>query len=230
MNCFPSPRRTLPAVALLAVAVSVGSLPAVAQGFEGAITMRIGAVGPGASALQEIEYLTRAGKIRVNVVSPMGAVSIIGIPAEQKTYLLLDQQSMYTEMRLSADAGRGGGAAVGAVEPTIRRTGRKETIAGYECEHLSIGFSGETTDVCVTRGLGPFVNAMAAMGGLGRGSSAQPAWQRTLSGEGDFPLKVVRQDGVVQLEVTKIEKRSIGEALFTIPNSYTKMNLPRRPG
>ncbi len=220
-------------VSILAAATVITSpmmtSPLAAQTFDGAITMRVSGLGPSGAQGQEIEYLTRGGKVRINVVSAMGAVSIIGIPTEKKTYLLLDQQSMYMEVNLSNELARAttGGANVPDVKVT--RTGKKETIAGYECEHVTVEAQQQTSDVCLAKGLGPFVNAMSAMGGMGRGNRAQPAWQRSLEGEGGFPLKVKRQDGVVQLEVTKIEKRVLTDAPFTIPNNYTKMDMPRRP-
>ena len=51
---------------------------------------------------------------------------------------------------------------------------------------------------------------------------------------GSATEQVTNQDGVVQLEVTKIEQKRLADALFTIPGNYTKMDMskmdmPRRP-
>jgi Domain of unknown function (DUF4412) len=222
--------RTVSWIAATVVAASpLVARPLAAQSFDGAITMRVSGMGPNGGQAQEIEYLTRGGKVRVNVVSAMGAMSIIGIPAEKKTYLLLDQQSMYMEVNVGEELARAGAGSATMPDVKITRTGKKETIAGYECEHVTVIAPQQTADVCLAKGLGPFVNAMSAMGSMGRGNRSLPAWQRSLEGEGGFPLKVTRQDGVVQLEVTKIEKRVLTDAPFTIPNSYTKMTMPRRP-
>ena len=222
-------------VALASVATLLCATTAVAsaQAFEGVITMRMSPMRGGGDALQELEYMSHAGKVRVNVKSPMGPMGVIGVPAEKKLYLLIDPQSMYMEISTDAAAGRAGGANVNIAEPKITRTGKKESIAGRECEHIIVDMQQETTDVCVARGLGPFMNALSGLGGMmgmgGRGASAQPAWQRSLAADGAFPLKVTKPDGTVQLEVTKIEPKKLADALFTVPGNYSKMDMPRRP-
>ena len=220
-------------VAFASVATLICSSAAVAsaQAFDGVITLRMNASRPGSDGLQEIEYMAHGGKVRMNIKSQMGPVGIIGVPAEKKIYVLLDPQSMYMEMSTDAAADRVAGATANMSDPKITRTGKKETIAGHECEHVTIEARQQTTDVCMARGLGPFMNAMSAMGAMmgGRGGAAQPAWQRSLAADGGFPLKVTNQDGVVQLEVTKIEQKKLADALFTVPANYSKMDMPRRP-
>ena len=225
-------------VAFASVATLICSSPVVAsaQAFDGVITMRMNASRPGGDGPQEIEYMAHGGKVRMNIKSQMGPVGIIGVPAEKKIYVLLDPQSMYMEMSTDAAADRVAGATANMPDPKITRTGKKETIAGHECEHVTIEARQQTTDVCMARGLGPFMNAMSAMGAMmgGRGGAAQPAWQRSLAADGGFPLKVTNHDGVVQLEVTKIEQKRLADALFTVPGNYTKMDMskmdmPRRP-
>ena len=227
---------------LASVATLLSAAPAVvsAQAFEGVITMRMGALRAGGDGLQEIEYLSHGGKVRMNIKSQMGPIGIIGDPAEKKLYVLIDPQSMYMEISTDAAAGRAGAGAgavnVNIAEPKITRTGKKETIAGRECEHITVEAQQETTDVCVARGLGPFMNAMSSMGGMGgmmgmggRGATAPPAWQRSLAADGAFPLKATRADGTVLLEVTKIEPKKLANTLFTVPGNYAKMDMPRRP-
>ena len=220
-------------VALASVATLICSSTTIAsaQAFDGVITMRMNASRPGGAGPQEIEYMAHGGKVRMNIKSQMGPMGVIGVPAEKKIYVLLDPQSMYMEMSTDAAAGRVAGATTDMPEPKITRTGKKERIAGYECEHVMIEARQQSTDVCMARGLGPFMNAMSGMGAMmgGRGTAAQPAWQRSLAAGGGFPLKVTSQDGVVQLEVTKIEQKKLADALFIVPANYTKMDMPRRP-
>ena len=191
-----------------------------AQEFEGAITVRVAAGARNGQPAPDLEYLARGGKLRVNVRSPMGSVAMIAVPAEKKLYTLMDAQSVYMEQPLALDV-RGG---ANEPAPTITRTGRKETIAGHECEHILIAAQGGSMDVCMARGLGPFV-----MAGL---SASMPAWQRALTADGGFPLKVSRADGTTQLEVTKIERKKLNDAMFTVPDNYQKMDMPtgRRGG
>ncbi len=188
-----------------------------AQDFEGVITIRSALRSRDGAPAPEVEYMTRAGKLRINLRSPMGTMGVIASPAEKKLYMLMDAQSAYMEQPLSFSASDN---AVPA--PSMTRTGKKETIAGYECEHVRVVSTPDTTDVCLARGLGPYM--APALG------AQMPAWQRALAADGAFPLKVTKRDGTVQMEVTKIEKRKLSPALFEVPDSYTKMDMPvRRP-
>ena len=209
---------------LAGLLLSLTVLPAAAlsaQQFEGTITMRVPAGARNGQPAPDVEYLARGGKLRVNVRSPMGSMAMIALPAEKKLYTLMEAQSAYMEQPLSLDM-RGN---ANEPAPTITRTGKKETIAGHECEHILIaGPQGGSTDVCMARGLGPFF--MASLG------AAMPAWQRALTADGGFPLKVTRADGTTQLEVTKIERKKLNDAMFTVPDNYQKMDMPtgRRGG
>ncbi len=207
------------------VAVLALSIPAAAQQFEGVITMQFSGLSVN-GVPQDVEFLTRGTRgVRVNAAGPMGAMSMISMPAEQKVYVMIESQSVYMELPASADALPGG--LTDMPEPKITRTNKMETIAGYRCEHVLIQTAKDTTDVCIARGLGPFLDIL---NGLRLGGSRAPAWQRSLTADGGFPLKVTGADGKVALEVKKIEKRKLGSALFVIPPTYTKMDMPaRRP-
>ena len=78
--------------------------------------------------------------------------------------------------------------------------------------------------MCLTSVLGPYVNPMASLGG-----TRLTSWQQQLARDGGFPLKVTLPDGTVVLEVTKIEKRRVSDALFRIPSDFSKMEMPKRP-
>ncbi len=70
------------AVRAAALAVAV-SLPAAlsAQAFEGSITMRMTAGGSN-GGVQDIEYLARAGNVRINLNTPGGALAILSLATE----------------------------------------------------------------------------------------------------------------------------------------------------
>lgn len=208
--------RPLLAVAVLSAA-SIASLPLQAQEFEGVITVHMAGTQRDGTPMPDLEYMARGGKMRINAKSPMGNMGIIAVPAEKKVYMLMDAQSMYMEQPFNlASVGAGNAPA-----PTIARTGKKETIAGYECEHITITDSGNTNDVCMARGLGPFLSPVSAMPG-----AKLSGWQKALVDGGGFPLKVSKADGTVQMEVTKIEKKRLSEKLFTVPDNYSKMDMP----
>jgi hypothetical protein len=203
-------------------------LPALllAQSFEGVITVRM--AGRGGQPATEMEYLNRNGNVRVNLSSPAGPVAILRIAAEAKTYMVIESQKTYMDVPMADVTASIAANAGKPSDAKVTKTGRKETIAGYECEHIVIETTGangpQTTDVCVTQALGGYVNPMAALGG-----AALTPWQRQLSTDGGFPLKVLGNDGSVVAEVTKIEKKRVSDTQFRIPPDYNKMAMPKRP-
>ena len=203
--------------ALLAVVV-----PSVlfAQPFEGALTMRLSAKGANGAQRQEIEYLVRNGKVRVSMGGPAGAMSLLSVPQEQKVYVLIALQRAYMELPAAAASSA---AKATPADAKITRTGRMDTVAGYACEHVTVASTAQTVDICMAKGLGGYVNPLAAMQ-----RSSEPAWQRSLTADGGFPLKVTMPDGSIPLEVVKIEKKRLANDLFSVPLDYTKMAMPPR--
>ena len=183
--------------------------------------MRLSAKGANGPQLQEMEYLVRAGKVRVSMGGPAGAMSLLSVPQEQKVYVLMAAQNAYMEMPM-ADAASSVAAKTPA-DAQITRTGRMETVAGYACEHVTVASAALTVDVCMAKGLGGYVNPLASMQ-----RNSEPAWQRMLTADGGFPLKVTMQDGSIPIEVVKIEKKKLASDLFSVPLTYTKMEMPRR--
>ena len=204
------------------VCMSAIVLPRVAlsQPFEGAVTMRVLAKGANGSQAQEVQYLVRNGKVRVSMGGPAGAMSLLSVPQEQKVYVLIAAQKAYMEMPMAEAA-----SAVAAKAPTdvrVTRTGRMETVAGYSCEHIMVASGAQSVDICMAKGLGSYVNPLSSMQ---RGS--EPAWQRALSADGGFPLRVTMPDGSIPIEVVKIGKQKLANDLFSVPLDYTKMEMPR---
>jgi hypothetical protein len=195
-------------------------VPVAAQSpFEGVITMRLTGSGQAAGSTQDAEYFaSRSGKARVSLTTPMGKASIIMAPADGKMYMLMDQMSQYIETDLANLTA----PEATADAPKITRTGKKETIAGWECEHIKV----DQLDVCAAKGLGAYLNVG---GNLMMRGGIQP-WQSAVLKENIFPLRVTLPDGKVQMEVTKIEKKSIEPSTFQVPSNYTKVTLPARGG
>ena len=193
----------------------------VAQPFEGALTMRLSAKGANGLPVQEVEYLVRGGKVRVSMNGPAGAMSLLSVPQEQKVYVLMASQNAYMEMPI-AEASSSVAAATPAGAKVVL-TGRMDMVAGYACEHVTVASAAQTVDICLAKGLGGYVNPLASMQ---RGS--EPAWQRMLTADGGFPLKVTMQGGTIPIEVVKIEKKKLASDLFSVPLTYTKMAMPGR--
>jgi len=184
--------------------------------------------------LNQIEYMTRRGKIRIGVAGANGAPSpaaIIYAPEEGMMYTLLPPISMYSEMAMAdleanlpsrPDSTGAGATGLPPRAPTVTHTKQFELIAGHKCEHVIVTLGTQKTDICMGKGLGVFV--MPA--GLGRAEG----WDRVMAEANGFPLKVVQPNGTVTMEVTKIERKALPESLFTVPDTYSKMpDIMRRP-
>lgn len=198
------------------------------RAFEGSVSMRTTLPSPNGAQTQVMEYLVRDGKARVNVAG--GAMSLLVLPAESRAYLLMAAQASYREMPLPTAASSGatppgGGARGPAPIVTNARLGRTETIAGLRCEAMRmvmrVAERADSLELCVTTELGEYVNPLTLMrGGTDPVQDALPP--------GGFPLRVARADGTVMLEVTKVERRRLDPALFSVPLDYTRVEPPRR--
>jgi hypothetical protein len=203
------------------VPAAAGSGPSFASGFEGAITMRTTtAHGP-----SDMVFLTKGGKLRVDVAQPNGQVAhTILDPATQKLTVVMDSQRMAMQMPIpSAPPGSP------SSPPTVSRTGKHETIAGYDCEDWNIvAASGNHESACVAQGLAFF--DFSAMAGPTSGHS----WAQELRDKNGFPLRAVETDPsgkeVSRMEVTKIEKRPLGDDTFTVPSGFNVMSVPGMMG
>lgn len=181
----------------------------------------------------ELVYMSRGGKVRVSVPTPGGPVVLLSVPVEEKAWLIMDAQRSYMEL----DSRSPNSKPVLASPVRVVHSGKRDTVAGYPCEHVRMEWSGESRspggetttqrmDICQSSALGPFVFPSAGNRDVS-GRSAAP-WQQELAKNGTFPLTVTQADGTVLMKVTRVEKRRISDAVFRIPLDYRKMDLPKR--
>ena len=210
--------RTAVWIALLLVPAMMPALTAGAQAFEGEIRMRLSSTQPGDPA-RFMEYATRRGAVRLTAVGAPGGLVMLLPKGETTMYVLLPAQQTYMEAPIPSTAASDRGA------PTVKKTGKKETIAGISCEHVDVTYAGGTVDVCQTTALGPWLNPLRVAARAA--SSAVPVWDQALGPDG-FPLKVVLPDGTVSMEVVTVERKRLPPTLFEVPPSYVKMTVPPR--
>jgi len=206
--------RMAAALALMCIAS-----PLAAQSFEGTVTMNM--VSDDGSA-HPISYMIKGGKMRFDVGG--GQMSVVLDPVAQRMMVIMNAQKMYME--------RDFGSTVAAVQqqigekhPSIVRTGKRETIAGYKCEHVTVtDDDGASVDSCISSELGGF-RMPAASNPMSPQKEA--GWMAQL-GSTSFPLKVTK-GGKTIIEVTAIEKKALDAALFTAPEGYQSFAMPKRP-
>lgn len=197
----------------LAAASFVAPVATYAQPFEGMLTMRVNSQ----RGTQDVDYFaSRNGKARINVDGGQGSIAIIMSPSEKKMFMLVESQAMYIEQDISQMLSQEIDASH---EAMVVRTGKKDTVAGMECEIVKV----DDMDICGVNKFGTYLFGGSAMRG------AVPAWQQALLDDGFFPLRVTRA-GEVQMEVTKIERRAVDAKMFEVPGHFTRMQLPGRGG
>jgi hypothetical protein len=202
----------------------VGTLPSqlLAQAFEGVIEFSV-------SSNQEdhpMTYMMKGNNIRVEMEGRPGMKAVFLIDTKEgKSYMVMDPMKMYMESPEPqiADSGRP------AVE--IKKTGKTQKLLGYDCEEYLVKDGERETDVWMTKELGAF--ELYRMGG-GRQRSSAEAWQKAIGGKGGFPLlAVTKMSGkeLSSLKATKVEKKSLDDSLFKIPEGYQRMDTStmRRP-
>jgi hypothetical protein len=210
--------RTTTALVLMCIAS-----PLAAQSFEGTVTMNITSDN---GAVRPISYMLKGGKIRFDAVGtgPAGPMSVIIDPASQHMMMIITSRKMYMETDFGGAVAAAQQQAAGK-NPSITRTGKMETIAGYSCEHVMVtDDDGTSVDTCISSELGGFrmptaSNPMAPQ--------REAGWLTQL-GSGKFPLKV-QKGGKTVMEVTAIEKKSLDAALFAAPDGFQSFSMPGMP-
>jgi hypothetical protein len=186
--------------------------------FEGEITMTN--TDPNKPPAKTITYEIKGTKMRFeapDTAGPMSGGYVIFDTTGKKMTAVNDAKKTAMVMDLGAlQAFAPGGANPTAPKPTIDKTGKTETVAGYSCEDWKVTDpNGERADVCVAKGI-----SFPAMG-------RHAGWMSSL--EDGFPLRAVSYDSTgkekSRMEVTKIDKKSLDDKMFEVPAGYTTQNM-----
>ncbi|MCS7311733.1 MAG: DUF4412 domain-containing protein [Acidobacteria bacterium] len=229
------------------LAVGPGRFGRAAAGFEGVIVYRLTT----SDSTVDMIYHLKGNKARWEMTSIQSKQSPSGMGSmASQVYSIIDfttgtvttvmpAQKMYMVMNyrqmakaLSSDK------TPPEKFPKVVKTGKKETIAGYPCEHWLFGEGADQFDMCLAKGLGFF--GMGGPGGrtefesglslidraqLEAQLAARPELKELVEG-GAFPLKVEAKKGVggFVMVATRIERKSLSDDLFRPPAGYQEMS------
>jgi hypothetical protein len=215
--------------------------------FEGEITAKIFTDDQPAN----LRYAIKGNRMRFETQLSQGiaqtSVTLMDSSASTMT-MLIPQTKTYMTMNLGQMAGEmmAQGDEKDSSEDFLKvsSTGKTETIAGFTCQYWLFG-AKQDTEVCLANGLGYFASAGGGSGGIleklknlalrdkiKAQLDANPEFAKFVE-SGAFPLKIAEiENGQSRtiMEVTKVERKSIDDSLFTVPADYKKMEIPGMPG
>ena len=166
-----------------------------------------------------VTYYFKDAAMRIETTGEGKEAAMI-LDLEKKQMLtLMASEKMYMVMPID------GGPPARASEAAPVKTGRTETILGYECAEYKVTGKKTVTEYWAAKGLGTF-RAMR-QGGPPGGPSA---WEREAQKEGLFPLRIVERNAqgkvISQTEATAIKLGSLEADLFEPPAGYQKFEMP----
>lgn len=217
-------RFTAPVLALLIIG-AIDAMPVAAQGksFEGTVTFE---ARGGPDEKTTLVYSIKGSRVRMDPRDAAAEMFMVMDMNEKMMTMVMPGENMYMEFPIPDEDDKAGAAP--SVTPV--NTGRTDVVAGRKCEIWTMKEQGEEFEMCVARDMGTFMG-----GGSPMTRGASPAWQRELRRGGFFPLRVIQKSGSrdnAVLVATKVEEKSLDEALFKPPAGAKKMAMPpgmRRP-
>lgn len=213
----PPNMKTIQALLLLLLATAVAR--ADTPSFEGRIDLQ---TTEGRKTFTTTYYY-KDGKMRVETTEGDEGGAMIMDFATKEMMMLMPSEKMYMVMNFGGHVGK---AAKNSTPPV--KTGRTETILGYECSEYTETEGKKVTEYWAAHGLGVFRAMMH--GGPGGPPGGPSAWETEAMRDCLFPLRTIERlaSGKVisKTEATAVEPGPQSESLFVPPKDYTKFEMP----
>lgn len=223
-----------------------GILSFLGGNFEGELTMQLTTHEAGKpSTPKTLVFGLKTPKVRIDLPAdiapgnPMlgGGVGVIIDPPQKKAYALVAAQkravvidfSKPKEQRLPqlpsmpGQTGKPSTPSTPPEPPKIDKTGKKDVVAGYECEEWKISTKTNRADVCVAEGI-----KWIDLTDLGM-QAPELALAAAMTDANRFPLRAVVYDQsnveISRMVATKIDKKKLDDASFVVPPDYQVVDL-----
>jgi hypothetical protein len=221
---------------------SGGLLSFLDRPFEGEITMAVTGRASGKGGPASLVYGVKSPNIRLDIQGSKSAMLgsdpvILAEPGTKKVYALLpkDKKAFLIDVEKVKSVrgmakGLGGlGAAMDTPNPpTVDRTGKHDVVAGYGCEIIKVTSKLWRAETCLAEGI-----RWIDITDLGM-ESPELAAAAAVTDLNHFPLRIVTFDAsnveVVRMTATKIEKKSMDSAHFSVPTDYQVVDLAQMFG
>lgn len=206
---------------VLALLLTLGlNIQAKAQNFEGIIHYQFDKMEQ--RNMGDIQYMIKNNQIRMEFGMGTQSGAMLYDPTETKMTFIMDKMKSYMSMDMG-DMSQKSSYDSKWEESEIDKTGQTKQVAGHPCEIWKISNDkGDNLTMCMADDLGTFMtpgNPMAR--------KQAPDWAKEIIAEGFMPLEVIEESGgseTVQMQATKIEKKSLSDNLFEIPEGYRDMS------
>jgi Domain of unknown function (DUF4412) len=202
---------------------ALAAAPLAAQTFEGVVTVNMPIAG---GALGPAKYHVKGTKIAIITTTDasMGPMfggkevrNVIDNTSHTMTMLIPMEMAGMKGVKMVIDMNK---AAANAKPVEVKSLGTTETIAGYKCENFSSTEGKNVTTMCISSQLGTF----AMPGSMGGRGNASASWVTALASHPGFPLRVTGPDGKLMFEAVSVEKTSVPDSMFVIPEGYNDMS------
>lgn len=214
---------------LLAVFALGAAVLGHATGFEGKVSLTLSS-GKGKS--QALDYSIKGSAVRIDMNAEGNTFASIMDLQKMEMLMLMPNEQTYMVMPIKEKLDKAMDQAV-EKDATIEKTGRTETILGYQCDEYVTKDRKNTTELWIAEGLGTFMGLGSNGGGggmFGGRSKAAEGWEQKFKGKPGFPLRVISRDTkgreTFRMEATKIEPGSLPASLFQPPEGWQKFQMP----
>ena len=173
-----------------------------------------------------LNYYAKGDMARFDVNSERGNANIIFDKKNKKMLMVMPTMKMYMEFPMDMDLGDNeNNATEDKSKSDFVKTSETKTINGYKCEKWVIKEGDKTSEAWMTKDLGGFVFFQSPMG-----HHQKQKWQEDIENSGYFPMLVVEKDSdgneTGKFEVKSVEKKSLDDSFFTVPEGYSQMKMP----
>lgn len=175
---------------------------------------------------KDMTYFAKDNQFRMELSEAGHQGTVIYSPKKEKMLLLMPEQKMYMEFPFNMMKNQEGKMKKNEDKTDFKNTGETKKINGYKCEKWIFKDDNEVSVAWMTKELGGFVFMDSPM----EGNSQKPEWQQEIEAAGYFPMLVINKnnsgDEISRLVVKSIQKEKLDSSLFTVPEGFTKMDMP----
>ncbi len=197
---------------LLALFAGAAADQARALGFEGIVEYKMSEQG---GAMSKMQYLVMGDRIRIFTETAGKESGSVLIDSEERVMWIFNADQKTALKKPLPDPRAAEPKRKIQKHPEFVLTGRRDVVAGRECDIYTFSDASSEGQVCYIEGIGSFILP---------GSRAASLWEKEAMEKRYFPLKVtsknINSGKTTMIEATRVEKRSLDPANFSIPEDY----------